>query len=63
MVISDVLQTKGNAVVRIRPTDSIELAIRKLAEHCISALENLWMKLVGIFSERDFNPIHKGSFD
>ena len=27
MVISDVLQTKGHAVVRVRPTDSIELAV------------------------------------
>lgn len=56
MVIADVLRTKGHAVVRIRPTDSIELAIRKLAEHRIGALvvEDLWMKPVGIFSERDF---------
>lgn len=56
MVVSDVLQTKGHAVVRIRPTDSIELAVRKLAEHRIGALvvEDLWMKPVGIFSERDF---------
>ena len=56
MVISDVLQTKGCVVVRIRPADSIELAVRKLAEHRIGALvvEDLWMKPVGIFSERDF---------
>ena len=56
MVISDVLRTKGHAVVRIRPTDSIELAVRMLAEHRIGALvvEDLWMKPVGIFSERDF---------
>lgn len=56
MVISDVLRTKGHSVVRIRPTDSIELAVRKLAEHRIGALvvEGLWMKPVGIFSERDF---------
>jgi CBS domain-containing protein len=56
MIISDVLQHKGHTVVRIRPTDSIELAVRKLAEHRIGALvvEDLWMKLVGIFSERDF---------
>ncbi|MBV8738438.1 MAG: CBS domain-containing protein [Alphaproteobacteria bacterium] len=56
MVISDVLRTKGHAVVTIRPTDSIELAVRKLAEHRIGALvaEDLWMKPVGIFSERDF---------
>ena len=56
VIVSDVLQTKGHAVVRIRPTDSIELAVRKLAEHRIGALvvEDLWMKPVGIFSERDF---------
>ena len=56
MVISDVLRTKGHTVVRIRPEDSIELAVRKLAEHRIGALvvEDLWMKPVGIFSERDF---------
>jgi CBS domain-containing protein len=56
MLISDVLQTKGHQVVRIRPTDSVELAVRKLAEHRIGALvvEDRWMKPVGIFSERDF---------
>jgi CBS domain-containing protein len=56
MVISDVLRNKGHTVVKIRPTDSIELAVRKLAEHRIGALvvEDLWMKLVGIFTERDF---------
>jgi CBS domain-containing protein len=56
MVISDVLRHKGHTVVKIRPTDSIELAVRKLAEYRIGALvvEDLWMKLVGIFSERDF---------
>jgi len=42
--------------VRIRTADSIELAVRKLAEHRIGALlvEDRWMKPVGIFSERDF---------
>jgi CBS domain-containing protein len=56
MIIADVLRTKGHTVERIRPTDSIELAVRKLAEHRIGALvvEDLWMKPVGIFSERDF---------
>ena len=56
MFVSDVLRTKGHAVVRIGPTDSIELAVRKLAEHRIGALvvEDRWMKPVGIFSERDF---------
>ena len=54
MLISDVLRTKGHHVVKIHPTDSVELAARKLAEHRIGALvvEDLWMKPVGIFSER-----------
>ena len=56
MLISDVLRTKGHNVVRINPTDGVELAVRKLAEHRIGALvvEDRWMKPVGIFSERDF---------
>src|SRR5215468_12233025 len=56
MLISEVLRTKGHHVVRILPTDSIEAAVRKLAEHRIGALvvEDRWMKPVGIFSERDF---------
>ena len=56
MFISDVLRTKGHHVERIHPTDSVELAVRKLAEHRIGALvvEDRWMKPVGIFSERDF---------
>ena len=56
MFISDVLRTKGHHVERIHPTDNVELAIRKLAEHRIGALvvEDRWMKPVGIFSERDF---------
>jgi CBS domain-containing protein len=56
MLISDVLRTKGHHVVKIHPTDSVELAVRNLAEHRIGALvvEDRWMKPVGIFSERDF---------
>ena len=56
MLISDVLRTKGHNVVKIHPEDSVELAVRKLAEHRIGALvvEDSWMKPVGIFSERDF---------
>lgn len=56
MFISDVLRVKGRDVVRIRPTDSVASAVRKLAEHRIGALvvEDRWMKPVGIFSERDF---------
>jgi CBS domain-containing protein len=56
MFISDVLRIKGYNVVRIRPTDRVEFAVRKLAEYRIGALvvEDSGMKPVGIFSERDF---------
>jgi len=56
MFISDVLRTKGHHVVRVHPDDSVEFAVRKLAEHRIGAVivEDRWMKPVGIFSERDF---------
>jgi CBS domain-containing protein len=56
MLISDVLRSKGRNVVRIGAADSVALAVRRMAEHRIGALvvEDRWMKLVGIFSERDF---------
>ena len=56
MFISDVLRVKGRHVVRVHPTDSVEFAVGKLAEHRIGAVvvEDQWMKPVGIFSERDF---------
>jgi CBS domain-containing protein len=56
MLISDILRSKGRDVVTIRTSDGVALAVRKLAEHRIGALvvEDRWMKLVGIFSERDF---------
>jgi CBS domain-containing protein len=56
LLISDVLRTKGHHVVRIHPSDTVESAVRKLAEHRIGALvvEDRWMKPIGIFSERDF---------
>jgi CBS domain-containing protein len=56
MFISDVLRVKGRNVVRIHPTDSVDLAVRKLVEYRIGAVivEDRWMKPVGIFSERDF---------
>ena len=56
MLIADVLRSKGRDVVKVRPADSVTLAVRKLAEHRIGALivEDQWMKLVGIFTERDF---------
>jgi CBS domain-containing protein len=56
MSIADVLLTKGHDVVKVRASDSVMLAVRKLAEHGIGALvvESQWMRLIGIFSERDF---------
>jgi CBS domain-containing protein len=56
MLIRDVLHLKGGDVVKVRAADTVALAVRKLAEHRIGAVvvENQWMKLVGIFSERDF---------
>ena len=56
MLVSDVLRTKGHHVVKVRTADSVALAVGKLAENRIGALvvENQWMHLVGIFSERDF---------
>ncbi len=65
MLIADVLHSKGHDVVKVRPVDSVELAVRNLSEHRIGALvvESQWMRLVGIFSERDFvNAVaHHGS--
>jgi CBS domain-containing protein len=41
--------------VRRHPADSVELAVRRLAEYPIAlVVEDRWMKPVGIFSERDF---------
>ena len=55
MLISDVLKTKGHDVVMVRPTDSVALAVGRLAEHRIGAVvvEDQWMRPVGIFSERN----------
>jgi CBS domain-containing protein len=65
MLISDVLRSKGHEVVRVRSDDSVTDAVRKLSEHRIGAVvvEDRWMKLVGIFSERDLlNAIaHRGA--
>jgi CBS domain-containing protein len=56
VLISEVLQSKGHDVIMVRTSDSIMIAVRRLAEHRIGALvvEDQWTKLVGIFSERDF---------
>ena len=55
MLISDVLQKKGSDVLRVVATDSVTSAVKKLSERRIGAVvvEDRWMKLVGIFSERD----------
>ena len=56
MLISDVLRTKGHHVAKVRTADTVALAVSKLAENRIGALvvEDQWMHLAGIFSERDF---------
>ncbi len=56
MSISDVLHTKGHHVVKVRTTDTVQTAVRKLAEERIGAVvvEDQWMRTAGIFSERDF---------
>ena len=55
MLISDVLRKKGTDVVRVVSSDSVTSAVKKLSERRIGAVivEDHWMKLVGIFSERD----------
>src|SRR5208337_2368186 len=56
MSISDVLRGKGRLVVKVRTTETVQDAVRKIAEHRIGAVvvEDAWMKPAGIFSERDF---------
>ena len=56
MSISDVLHGKGHQVAKVRTTDSVESAVRKLSEQHIGAVvvEDRWMHNAGIFSERDF---------
>ncbi len=56
MLISDVLHAKGrHEVIKIRTFDSLADAVAKLSAHRIGALvvEDRWLKLVGVFSERD----------
>ena len=56
MLISDVLKSKGHSVVTARPTETVAVAVGKLAKHRIGAVvvEDQWMKPLGVFSERDF---------
>lgn len=66
MLIADVLRAKDrHDVVRVRTNDSVADTVRKLAENRIGAVlvEDRWLKLAGIFSERDFlNAVgHRGA--
>jgi CBS domain-containing protein len=56
MSISDVLHHKGSRVMKVAPDETALAAVRKLSEHHIGALvvEDVRMRVVGIFSERDF---------
>lgn len=56
MSIADVLHSKGHEVVKVHATDTVSSAVHKLAEHRIGAVvvEDAWMRIAGIFSERDF---------
>ena len=56
MLIAEVLQVKGSDVAKVHTTDTVALAVRRLAERRIGALlvEDRWLKPVGIFTERDF---------
>jgi CBS domain-containing protein len=56
MLVSGVLRVKGGDVVTVHSANSVAFAVGKLAERRIGALvvEDEWLKLVGVFSERDF---------
>ena len=56
MLISDVLRVKGRKVVKAAASDSVRDAVHSLAKNRIGAVvvEDQWMHLVGVFSERDF---------
>ena len=55
MSISDVLRGKGRHVVKVRATETVEIAVRVMAENRIGALvvEDQWMRHVGMFAEQD----------
>lgn len=55
MRISDILRSKGTAVVTIRPEDSVRTLVAKLAEHNVGALvvSPNGFGVAGIVSERD----------
>jgi CBS domain-containing protein len=55
MLVSEVLEAKGRFVAKVQATDRVHTAVQLLSQRRIGALvvEDRWMKLVGIFSERD----------
>jgi len=56
MLIADVLRVKGRNVVKVAASDSVRSAVHLLAANRIGAVvvEDQWMRLAGVFSERDF---------
>ncbi|HET9440928.1 MAG TPA: CBS domain-containing protein [Longimicrobiales bacterium] len=53
MKVSDILRTKGSAVVTVEPDRPIQDALRMLVEHNIGAMVVFEGGLQGIISERD----------
>jgi CBS domain-containing protein len=55
MRVSDVLLHKGSAVTTVRDSDDLATVVQLLAAKRIGAVvvQDRWMKLAGIFSERD----------
>jgi CBS domain-containing protein len=56
MLIANVLRVKGRNVVKVTASDSVRNAVHLLAANRIGAVvvEDQRMRLVGVFSERDF---------
>ena len=56
MIVKTILSAKGNDVISIEPTATLETAVRTLAEHRIGALLVLGTdrRVIGILSERDY---------
>lgn len=55
MIVKTILSAKGNDVISIEPTATLETAVRTLAQHRIGALLVLGTdrRVIGILSERD----------
>jgi CBS domain-containing protein len=55
MTVKTILSGKGNSIVSIEPTATLDAAVKKLAEHKIGALLVLGpdRRVTGILSERD----------